>query len=173
MLTARWRPACELIGPCETTLRVLPNNLDIFGHVNNGVYLTLMDLARTDMMLRAGVLARIFRNGWYPIVASESIRFRRSLKLGQRFSINTRVLGWNEKSVYLLQTFSRSHDHATVAEALVEARFLSRRGGQVTPTEMLTFLNLADRYADQAALPAWVDQWHESVNTDVGRMHNN
>ena len=51
LLTQKFRDRCTLTGPATTTLRVYPNDLDIFGHVNNGVYLTYADLGRTDLML--------------------------------------------------------------------------------------------------------------------------
>jgi acyl-CoA thioesterase FadM len=43
------------MGPAETTVRVYPNDLDIFLHVNNDVYLTYADLGRTDLMLRSNI----------------------------------------------------------------------------------------------------------------------
>ncbi len=86
-------------------MRVWPNDLDIFLHVNNGVYLTMMDLGRTDMMLRSGIFQPIRKKGWYPVVAAETIRFQRSLKLFQKFSITTEVVGWDEKSIYMQQVF--------------------------------------------------------------------
>ena len=33
---------------CESRFRVLPHDLDAFGHMNNGRYLQIMDVARTE-----------------------------------------------------------------------------------------------------------------------------
>lgn len=96
IFTQRLRSRCSVFGPCDTSLRVWPNDLDIFLHVNNGVYLTLMDLGRTDMMLRSGVFGPVRSKGWYPVVAAETIRFQRSLTLFQKFSIRTEVVGWDD-----------------------------------------------------------------------------
>lgn len=159
LLTQSRRSRCSLLGPCETSLRVYPNDLDIFGHVNNGVYLTMMDLGRTDMMLRSGIFKKIRKAGWYPVVASETIRFRRSLKLGQRFSIHTTVAGWDEKSVFLLQQFVRSGE--VVAEAAVNARFLARTGGSVSIADLMSVLEYGD---DVPVLPEWIRDWQRSVD---------
>lgn len=97
LITQSTRSSCELTGPVKTTLRVYPNDLDINGHVNNGVYLTYADLARTDLMLRSGSFKPILKNGWYPVVVAETIRFYRSLKVCQRFEIETSVIGWNDR----------------------------------------------------------------------------
>ena len=68
VITQSWRERCTMIGPCDTHMRVWPTDLDVFMHVNNGVYLTLMDLGRTDMMLRSGMFGPIRQQGWYPVV---------------------------------------------------------------------------------------------------------
>jgi len=157
ILTQSRRPRCEITGPCETQFRVLPNNLDVFLHVNNGVYLTIADLGRTDLLLRADVFHRIRKNGWYPVVAAETIRFRKSLKLWQRFSITTRVVAWTDKSFFLEQTFTRGDTF--IARAIIDARFLSRQGGVVSSMEFLEFIG---HETESPPLPAWIRDWSEN-----------
>lgn len=53
-LLSRRRSKTSPLGPCRTPFRVWPTDLDILRHVNNGVYLSLMDLARVDLLSRAG-----------------------------------------------------------------------------------------------------------------------
>ena len=55
-----------------TAFRVAPTDLDLLGHMNNGRYLTIMDLARLDLMTRSGFWARLRRRGWYPVVAGQT-----------------------------------------------------------------------------------------------------
>lgn len=50
VIRSRWAERCSTLGPCRTRLRVWPNDLDVFLHVNNGVYFSLCDLARVDLM---------------------------------------------------------------------------------------------------------------------------
>ena len=42
------------------TFRVWFHDLDPFRHMNNGRYLTLMDLGRTDLMVRSGLARAAF-----------------------------------------------------------------------------------------------------------------
>jgi len=146
-----------MMGPVDTRLRVLPNDLDALLHVNNGVFLTLMDLGRVDLLLRSDAHHAIRKKGWYPVLAAGTIRIKRSLKLFQKFTIRTSVIGWDERSVYLEQQFISKGK--LVAKAVVDARFLSKKGGGVTPTELLAFLDL-----DQSSpeLPDWVATWIQS-----------
>jgi len=136
---------------------VLPNDLDALLHVNNGVYLTLMDLGRVDLLLRSDAYGEIRKKGWYPVAAAETIRFKRSLKLFQRFTIRTSVIGWDERSVYLEQQFI-SKDKL-VAKAVVDARFLKKSGGNVMPIELLAHLNIEQ---NPPVIPEWVATWVQS-----------
>ena len=154
ILTQSRRSRSSLLGPVDTSFRVLPNDLDALFHVNNGVYLTLMDLGRTDLLLRSNAFSKIRKKGWYPVLAAETIRFKRSLKLWQRFIIRTRVVGWDERSIYLEQQFI-SRDKL-IAKAVVDARFLSKKGGAVRPEELLAFLKLD---SDSPVLEPWIETW--------------
>jgi acyl-CoA thioesterase FadM len=91
--------------------------LRLLRHVNNGIYFSMMDLARVDLMIRAGYAGKVKQQGWYPVVVAETIQFRRSLNLFQRFEIETRVLGWDDKAIVLEQQFIRGGE--SVAHALV------------------------------------------------------
>ncbi len=157
ILTQSWRPRCTMLDAVDTPFRVLPNDLDALMHVNNGVYLTMMDLGRTDLLLRAGAFSKIRGQGWYPVLAAETIRFKRSLTLFQKFVIRTRVLGWDERSFYLEQQFIAKGK--LVAKAVVDARFLSKGQGQVTPAQLLAFLEMEQAPPE---IPGWVATWIKS-----------
>jgi acyl-CoA thioesterase FadM len=149
-LVARFRPGCPVLGPVRTPFRVLPTDLDVLRHVNNGVYLSLLDLARTDLLVRSGLGSRVRSEGWYPVVTAESIHFRRSLTVFQRFHVVTRVVGWDDTTIFLDQRFVRGDE--LVASALVAGRFL-RRGGSITPAELLAVAGMAA--TQPPAMPEW------------------
>lgn len=134
LLVARWRRPVAPLDACRTPFRVWPTDLDVLWHMNNGIYLSIMDLARVDLMIRSRLAQHIRAQGWYPVIVAETIQFRRSLGLFQRFEIQTRVLGWDEKAIVLEQQFFRGSE--AVAHALVRARFLSKAGGTVTPQQL-------------------------------------
>ncbi len=157
IFTQSRRSRADVMGPVDTTLRVYPNDLDIFMHVNNGVYLTYADLGRTDLMLRADVFHEIRKAGWYPVVAAETITFKKSLKLGQRFTITTRILGWDDRAIYLEQVFSRSGTF--IARAVIDARFLSRAGGKVSIDELYKLVGMT---GESPPLPESLKLWIRS-----------
>src|SRR5688500_20400617 len=103
ILRARRAPR---LGPLDESVihaRVLPTDLDLNLHLNNGRALTLMDLGRVDLMFRMGVVGELRRRGWNPVIASLTVQFRRSLRLGQRFSIHTLTLCWDQRRVSVEQ----------------------------------------------------------------------
>jgi acyl-CoA thioesterase FadM len=156
----RWRTAVPRLGPCETPMRVWPNDLDILRHMNNGRYCTLMDLGRVDLMVRNGVWAHLNRRGWYPVVVAQTIYFRRSLKLAERFVMRTTVLGWDEKHFIMEQAFCRANDplDQPVAVGHVKARILQKTGGGVGVAQMLPLIGLAAD-TESPELPEWLENW--------------
>lgn len=140
----------------RTAFRVNPLDLDVQRHMNNGRYLSLMDLGRMDLMIRSGFWQHISAQGWYPVVAGQTITYRRSLTLGQRFHLSTRVLGHDERWIYMEQVF-RVGD-TVYADAIVRARFLRWKGGSVDVSEVLEG---AGPMPEHLVVPDWVERWNE------------
>lgn len=85
--------------------RVWPNDLDLNLHVNNGRYLTLMDLGRMDLMFRSGAIRYWFKGELTPLVGLSFCRHFKALRLFQAFELKTKVLGWDAKWVYFEHRF--------------------------------------------------------------------
>lgn len=162
---ARFRAPCLVLGPCRTRFRVWPGDLDVLLHVNNGVYLSMLDVARVELMLRSGAFPKLKARGLYPVVAAETIRFRRSLQLFDRFEVETRVIGWDEQALVLTHEFLRGGE--VVAEAVIRWRFLKRRGGKATAAEVLELLG---ETGPSPALPDFIARWNDynGTRTSVG-----
>jgi acyl-CoA thioesterase FadM len=169
VLRSRWAARCAPLGPCTTRLRVWPNDLDLFMHVNNGVYLTLCDLGRIDLMLRSGALGRASGRRLTFLVAAETVQFYRPLGLFQAFDLETSVVGWDEKAFFVQHRFclprargassgGEPSGEETAALALVEGRVYERGGGAISPREMLADVALP---GDSPPLPDWVHRWRE------------
>ena len=91
------------------TFRVWPNDLDINLHMNNGRYLTIMDLGRADLMIRCGLGKVILKRRWMPVLGAVTIQYRRSLSPFQGFRLRTRILCWDEKWVFLEHRVESTH----------------------------------------------------------------
>lgn len=105
-LSVRFRPRLSLPdGVSRLVFRVWPTDLDTSLHLNNGRYLTLMDIGRLDIMVASGLWRAVLRHGWTPIASAIKIRFRRELVNFQRFRLETRIVAWDRATVIMEQTF--------------------------------------------------------------------
>ena len=86
-------------------LRVLPNDIDINLHMNNGRYLTICDLTRVDMFIRTGLAKTMIKERWIPVISEHTMKYKKALKVFQKYTIKMEVTGWDEKSFKMLHTF--------------------------------------------------------------------
>lgn len=138
--------------------RVWLTDLDELRHMNNGVYLSLLDHARLDLTVRTGAWARLRAAGIYLVVTAQSITYRRSLELGQRFEIQSRVAGYDDRCVYVEQRVVARGE--IVARAHIQGRFLRDSGGVVPVEEAGGVIGV-----DPAThpIPEWLRAWAENV----------
>ena len=154
-LTWRLRTRESWYSVGRRSYRVWPTDLDIFNHMNNGVYLTLMDLSRYDLGLRSGIWNKWKKLGWYPVVVAVTITYRKSLMPWQSFDIESKVIGWDEHAFYFEQRFTVADEIYTVAIARI--RFLKRSRGVLSPQEVIDGTGVAP--ATRPVLPEWVKNW--------------
>ncbi len=159
LLTWRLRPRLGFFDEALTPFCVWPTDLDPNLHMNNGVYLSIMDLARFDLVFRTGLVKFVKSEGLYPVVASQTIRYRRSLDPFQRFEVGTRLVGWDERFFFIQQRFLVQGE--VYALALVKGRFLKKGGKGVAPSVLAVSQGLS---AESPELPAWVNSWCDSEN---------
>lgn len=152
------RPRLRAHDVARMPMRVWPSDLDELRHMNNGVYLSTMDLPRYDLIERAGLTAAMKEAGIYPVVVAQTIAYRRSLRLWQRYDIESRILGYDEKAVYIEQRFVV--DGEIYARGFVAGRFLRRRGG-VVPIEEVGRIAGVDVRAHP--VPEWLREWAAAI----------
>jgi acyl-CoA thioesterase FadM len=137
--------------------RVWPNDLDLNFHMNNGRYLTLLDLGRLDLLMHNGSIRHLFKRKWYPVLASCHVRFRRPLNLFQKFEIRTRIVTWDEKWIYLEQRMLRNGQVAM--HAYLKGVFMARGEGSVPITRLLDLMGIRQ---EAPAMPAGLAAWKEA-----------
>lgn len=136
------RKPIDLFSACTTRFRVNPFDLDLNFHMNNGRYLTIMDLGRFDLLLKSKTFWPLTGQGYYPVVSSEAIRFRKSLKVFASFDLVTTLEAWDEKDFYISQKFVQRGQ--VVAEGMIKGRFLQRgRRGSVPNAELFEAIGAA------------------------------
>jgi len=110
----------------RVTFRVLPNDCDVNLHMNNGRYLSFMDLGRVHLIAQVGLLGAVLKHRWHPLLAAAEINFIRPLKPLQKFELVSRVVAWDDKDFYMEQLFESRG--VLCAHAFVKGLFLGREG---------------------------------------------
>ena len=122
------------------SLRVLPNDLDINFHMNNGRYLTICDLNRVDLFIRSGLLKAMFKRKWIPIIAEHTMIYKKPLGMLEHFDVMLEVTHWDEKYFYMKHIFSNSE--RVVAEGASMGCVYARGLGVVSPADVLAAVEL-------------------------------
>lgn len=150
-------PQADLNATTRIALRVWPNDLDLNLHVNNGRYLALADIGRLDWFMRTGALGIARRHRAFPVVGDAMAKFRRDLKLFQRFEIHTRLIGWDSKWGFIEHRFLRG---GRVLGIVVIRGVFKGPGGPIDPAVLLAGLAPG---APSPPLPEWTVRFRQSA----------
>lgn len=157
-------PKLDLTAVSRIGFRVWPTDVDLLMHMNNGRYLSYMDLGRVDLIERTGVQAKLSVEGIYAVVAAQTITYRKSLNLFQRFTIESKLLGADERSVYLEQRFTVRGQ--VYARAVVRGRFIRKGAGPIMVSEIGEITGSDWR---QYELPPEVVAWSEDFRLPASK----
>ena len=107
----------------------MSNGYDRSFHMNNGHYLSFMDVGQARLMRQTGLLRIILSQKWMPVLAAAEVTFIRSPAPLQRFELVTRLTSWDDKYFYQEQKFEVPG--RLCAHAIVKGVFL--KNGSVVP----------------------------------------
>jgi acyl-CoA thioesterase FadM len=119
-------PRVRLGETVELSLRVWPTDLDLNGHMNNGRYLTMVDLALVTVFIRSGFARLCISRRWRPMGGGSVVYFRRALTLFQRYTLRFSIVAWDEHWTYARFDFLR--DGHTCATGFVKGAAAGRDG---------------------------------------------
>ena len=155
---ARFRSRIGPLEPSTVRFTVLPHDCDLNIHLNAGRFLSFMDISRIELLARMRIFRRVIKRGWRPVVGGAVIRYRRSVEAFERFTVQSRVLGWDDKWFYVEHILNRADGSmAAIAYARVTLR---RKEGTVPPRELIELMGHPDLKAP--LLPTFVEEWRRA-----------
>ena len=157
ILFSKFETPVHLFDESSIHFRVLPTDVDLLWHMNNGRYFSLMDLARLNFTIRNKIFPLLRKNKIYAVAASEMIRFKKSLDLFHRFEIKTKLLGWDNKFFYIAHYFKKQNK--IYAISLVKGCFLHKKTGLLNPNHVLSLIG---HLHTSPSLPEWVKNWQSA-----------
>lgn len=136
LLSSLFKPRLPYIKPVnELKMMVLPNDLDINMHMNNGRYLTICDLSRVDMFIRTGLGKTMLKQKWMPIITEHTMKYKKALKLFQKYTVTMTITGWDERSFDMVHTFLVGD--RVVAEGTSKGVIYSKQEGIIPPQRVM------------------------------------
>ena len=95
------------------------HDIDFFCHMNNAKYFKELDFARFDFYFRSGLSDYVeARKEIYVVQHAAMIRYRRPLNFLMPFIVKTKMVYYDERSLYFEQTFISKPDNFIRAVAL-------------------------------------------------------
>ena len=140
----------------ETDFRIRPWDIDMFLEVNNGRVLTLYDLGRFDLSIRMGLAKALKENKWGLVVAGSTVRYRRRIRMFEKVTIYTRVVGYEDRWIYIQQSMWVKGEPAS---SILLRTGITSRGKVIPASDVLDALNITHW---QPKLPGWVKEWIHS-----------
>ena len=108
--------------------------LDVFGHMNNAMYLTLLEEARWDFITKNGYdLKKIISTGLGPTILAINIQYHKELKVREEIIIETQLISYSGKIGKLGHRILRNNELCCTAE-LTFGLFSVKERKLVSPT---------------------------------------
>ena len=101
----------------EYPVLIKESYLDTYGHVNNAVYLTLLEETRWDFVTKNNYgLRKIQETGIGPTILEIKLSFSKELRLRDEVVIKTQVTNYVKKICFITQTIWRGDELCCTAE---------------------------------------------------------
>ena len=137
----------------ESFHRIMPWDIDLFGELNNGLTLTILDLNRLPYGQRVNWNQTLMKNRWAMTMAGVSVRYRQRIRMFEKVRITCRAAGRDERFFYLVQTIWRGKTAAT--NALYRSAVTDKNG--LIPTQKVADAMGAPDWNPE--MPEWVQAW--------------
>jgi acyl-CoA thioesterase FadM len=123
-----WRlPRIAIGDTVVRPMRVWPGDLDVNGHMNNGRYLTLIDLMIVEYFVRTGFARVALASGWRPMSGGAVITYRKGLKPGQPYTVRFTLAASDDIWNYMRFEFVRT-DGTLCAAGYMKGAAVGRQG---------------------------------------------
>lgn len=146
----------NLLEELVTQRRVLPTDLDINLHMNNGRYMTLTDIERMELLLRSGAWKKLRKKGWLPVLGGCMVTFRKPLNPFQKYSVHTKIVCWDDKWLYIQHIFKRGEDIAAID--IVRGTFVGKQG-RVPIEDVIEILGITQ---ESPPCPNFIADWQQA-----------
>lgn len=144
----------QFLGLCTT------QDVDIFiRHMNNARYLRELDFARFHYYGLTGIYENIKKKGGGAVQGATTVRYRRTIPIFNMYKIETELIWWDDKAIYLEQKF-------VTFDGFVRAVAISKQC--ITKVDVMELMKeFTDKRPDQ---PEELKMWLEAIEVSSKKL---
>ena len=139
--------------------RCWPQDIDHYLEMNNGRILSILDIGRTGLAARVGLITALRQNHWGLTIAGSSLRYRKRIRPFVKFRTLSRCIGWDHRFFYIEQSIWIGDDCAV--QALYRSA-VTNENGIVPPQDVFAAVGYE---GVSPPLPRWAQAWVDADNT--------
>ncbi|XP_055371379.1 protein THEM6 [Condylostylus longicornis] len=138
-------------------------DVDIFiRHMNNARYVRELDFARFHYYALTGLYEEIRNGGGGAVQGASSVRYRRTIPIFHPYRIETKLVWWDEKAIYIEQQF------ITLADNFVRAVALSKQC--ITKVNVMEIMKKFPEGANRPEMPEEFRLWLEAIEVSSQKL---
>jgi len=131
------QPTRSMLDWVITHYRVQLWDIDANIHMNNVKYLKYLERGRVEHMIATHWLSEMYSRGIKALIANTEISYVRELKPFQRFKVETRISGWDDKYIYIEQLFT--YKRTVFTAAVIRMAMVSVHSGKrISPAHVMS-----------------------------------
>ncbi|XP_046394087.1 protein THEM6 [Ischnura elegans] len=129
---ARCKRRVGILSPTSVYGMCITTDIDtLLYHMNNARYIRELDFARVDFYERSGLYRKIREKGGAVVQGAATIRYRRFLRPFTLYKITSKVVYWDDKSVFMEHRFITPKDGFIRAIAVCRQRVINANAEDV------------------------------------------
>ncbi|VVC28250.1 HotDog domain [Cinara cedri] len=139
----------------------LTTDLDVYlSHMNNARYLREIDLARIEFVLRTGMWHELRRHDALIFTIASNVRYRKFVRTFSRYEIRTRIVYWDDVSLFFEHRFVSKADGFVRAIVYNRQRVVNYSANELMRT--LVGTKTVDGAIQRPECPIEIHHWIQS-----------
>lgn len=148
----------ELEGVYITEGKVIPDWIDVNGHMNVAYYVKAFDLGVDEQWIQLGMTHEYIVSEQYSTFSVEShVTYQREIKVNEEYIIGSSILAYDEKRIHLFQTMYKKEINEIVATAEWMILGIDLRTRRVSPWPDKVLQSLKEMVSRQNNI-SWPDE---------------
>lgn len=95
----------DILSSYDLSFRVLPFVDTDLTRLFTQTYSAWTGLGRWHYVFSSAFKQAALKHRWIPVTTAETITFKRSIRIGEKVTLKTQIVCWNERCFFLRQTF--------------------------------------------------------------------